>query len=391
MPIDKVITPLGQGGGTVTGGQNIGGEEEIFKQLNGTIMEFRTLKGIGGIDVSQNANVIEISAPGGGAGTINDAANVGTGQGIFKQVAVDVLEFYSLEGVDDIDIALVGNNIQIGAPQIANLFLFTDSLFDAVGQLQATIPVLEDGIATLNTDSVFSASNIGGGTYGLFSSKVGNALQFKTINEGSDGIALSEAANVLTINLTQDLKSTGSPTFANLNFPSGGAIRTGLLAGNTVLFQARDVDGASFTTFATLTANNTPSFNLSLATLVGSKTIAQGFTPYTPTLTNVTNMAASTTSDFGYCRIGDFVFGGGRITMDPTAAAVATELGVSIPIASNFTLFTQCTGGAIASASASLCAAVRADTVNDRIQIVYTNTAELGSKELMIWFFYEVK
>ncbi len=190
--------------------------------------------------------------------------------------------------------------------------------------------------------------------------------------------------------MTQDLTTTGSPTFSNVIISNGGSILTGVNAGNTVNFEARDVDGGFWTTFATLTANNTPSFDISIAATVGTKPIAQGFTPYTPTLTNVTNVAASTTSDFGYCRIGNYVFGGGRITIDPTAAAVATELGVSIPIASNFSLFTQCTGSAIASASASLCAAVRADTVNNRIQIVYNNTAELASKEFMVQFFYEV-
>ncbi len=390
MPIDKVITPLGAGGGTVTGGQNIGGEEEIFKQLNGTVMEFRTLKGIGGLVVAQNGNVLEISAPGGGAGTINDAANVGTGEGIFKQVAVDVLEFYSLEGVDDVEIALVGNNIQIGAPLIANFQPQLDSLFDGVIQLQSAVADLDQDVVDIQLAYVTLASNEGVGDFGFFIQKTINNLEFKTFSAGSNGIEISEGANVITFDLEQDLKDTASPTFANLNISAGGAIRTGTSAGNTLLFQARDVDGAAWTTFATLTANNTPSFDLSLATLVGGKTIAQGFTPYTPTLTNVTNVAASTTSDFGYCRIGNYVFGGGRITIDPTSASVATELGISLPIASNFTLFTQCTGSVISTASASLCAAIKADTTNDRMAVIYVNTADTASREMMVKFFYEV-
>lgn len=154
---------------------------------------------------------------------------------------------------------------------------------------------------------------------------------------------------------------------------------------------AYDVDGAAYTNFITLTAGNTPTCDLSIATTVGGKTIAQGFTPYTPTLTNVTNIAASATSDFGYYRVGNYVTVEGRITIDPTAAAVATELGISLPIASNFTLFTHCGGSAISSASAGLCAAVRADTTNDRAQVVYINTAELASREFMVHFTYEVK
>lgn len=332
MPIDKVITPLGQGGGTVTGGQNIGGEEEIFKQLNGTLMEFRTLKGIGGIVVAQNGDVLEFSAPGGGAGTINDAENVGTGTGIFKQAVVDVLQFFSLEGVDDVEIALVGNNIQIGAPLIANFQPQLDSLFDGVIQLQTAVTDLDQDVVEILLAYVTGATNVGGGDAEWFSAKNGNNLEFRTLDVGGNGLSVGTVGNLVTLDLIQNLTTSGSPVFANL----------------------------------------------------------KGFTPYTPTLTNVTNVAASTTSDFGYCRVGNYVFGGGRITIDPTSAALATELGVSIPISSNFSLFTQCSGGAIASASASLCAAVRADTTNDRIQIVYTNTAELGSKEFMVWFFYEV-
>lgn len=56
----------------------------------------------------------------------------------------------------------------------------------------------------------------------------------------------------------------------NITFPSGSAIRTSTSAGNTLLFQAYDVDGSAYVTFATLTANNTPSFDLADATTIGS-------------------------------------------------------------------------------------------------------------------------
>jgi hypothetical protein len=59
----------------------------------------------------------------------------------------------------------------------------------------------------------------------------------------------------------------------NLIFPTGTAIRTSQSAGNTVLFQAYDVDGAAYVTFATLTANNTPSFDLSTNTTIGGQYI----------------------------------------------------------------------------------------------------------------------
>jgi hypothetical protein len=56
----------------------------------------------------------------------------------------------------------------------------------------------------------------------------------------------------------------------NMLFPTGTAIRTNTSAGNTLLLQAYDVDGTTYVTFATLTANNTPSFDLNTNTTIGT-------------------------------------------------------------------------------------------------------------------------
>jgi hypothetical protein len=47
------------------------------------------------------------------------------------------------------------------------------------------------------------------------------------------------------------------------NLSTSGVFTTGVTAGNTALIQAYDVDGAVPVTFATLTANNTPTMDLS--------------------------------------------------------------------------------------------------------------------------------
>jgi len=60
-----------------------------------------------------------------------------------------------------------------------------------------------------------------------------------------------------------------SPTFdGNLVLDNSSTIRSGLTATDNVLLQAYDVDGAAYTTFGTLTANNTPTFDLSASTTV---------------------------------------------------------------------------------------------------------------------------
>jgi len=66
----------------------------------------------------------------------------------------------------------------------------------------------------------------------------------------------------------------GALGLANLTLPTGDALRTSTSAGNTILLAAYDVDGASYTTFATLTANNTPTMDLAASVTLNGQSIA---------------------------------------------------------------------------------------------------------------------
>lgn len=110
----------------------------------------------------------------------------------------------------------------------------------------------------------------------------------------------------------------------------------------------------------------------------------------TPTLTNVTNVAASTASDFTSIRIGNDVIFFGRITIDVTSASVATELGIALAHASNFTLFAQCGGVAYSKDQAGLGAILRADITNDRISLQYVAGAGTASYEFFLIGGYNV-
>jgi len=69
-PADPVRTTVGYvpasafAGGGVTDGANVGGEVEAFKGKNGTILEFRTFRGVNGIGVNPVGDVIEIDGAG---------------------------------------------------------------------------------------------------------------------------------------------------------------------------------------------------------------------------------------------------------------------------------------------------------------------------------------
>lgn len=65
-------------------------------------------------------------------------------------------------------------------------------------------------------------------------------------------------------------KTTNTATLGNLIISDTGGIQTSTSAGNTALLQAYDVDGAAYVTFGTLTANNTPTFDLASSTTIGT-------------------------------------------------------------------------------------------------------------------------
>lgn len=100
---------------------------------------------------------------------------------------------------------------------------------------------------------------------------------------------------------------------------------------------------------------------------------------YTPTLTNTTNVASSSFTNSPpakWIRVGNVVQVSGHVTITPTAAAgTQTILDLSLPIASNFVNFEDCSGtasdGASGVGTANSSAVIQASIANDRAQIIY--------------------
>lgn len=103
----------------------------------------------------------------------------------------------------------------------------------------------------------------------------GTLTQERVLTGTANQVTLTDngAGSTLVLSLPQDIGVASSVTHGNMTLATGGALRTATSAGNTLLLQAYDVDGTSYTTFGTLTANNTPTFDLSTAVTMGGAAI----------------------------------------------------------------------------------------------------------------------
>jgi len=70
------------------------------------------------------------------------------------------------------------------------------------------------------------------------------------------------------------LPLTGGTMTGNIVFATAQGIQTNTSAGNTALLQAYNTNTAAYVTFATLTANNPPTFDLSASTTIGGNPIS---------------------------------------------------------------------------------------------------------------------
>ncbi len=101
---------------------------------------------------------------------------------------------------------------------------------------------------------------------------------------------------------------------------------------------------------------------------------------YTPTLTNVSNIDASTSFTAQYLRVGRVVTVSGLVNVDVTAA-VLVLLGMSLPIPSRLDAAEQCAGVAFSPGVPGLGAAIVGDPASDRAEMQWIAIASGLSNE----------
>lgn len=129
----------------------------------------------------------------------------------------------------------------------------------------------------------------------------------------------------------------------------------------------------------------------------GQTSVARGGTgvdnttiTYTPTLTNSANISASTASVLQYYRIGNMVTVAGVVTIDPITTTTLTTLGMTLPVASNFTTAVDGGGTGAAQTVADGALSIFTDATNDRMTLQYICT-DVTNHAFSIHFTYQVK
>lgn len=125
-------------------------------------------------------------------------------------------------------------------------------------------------------------------------------------------------------------------------------------------------------------------------TLATTLAVPTASNTYTPTLTNVANVAASTPYVCQYMRVGSTVTVGGKVDIDPSSATTLTQLGISLPIASTFAATENCGGSAAAPAVAGYSAGILADAVNHRAELDFTTAADVANRSWYFSFTYRI-
>lgn len=121
----------------------------------------------------------------------------------------------------------------------------------------------------------------------------------------------------------------------------------------------------------------------------GYTTTASG--TYTPTLTGVTNVSSTTARKCQYMRVGNTVTVAGQLDVIPTSNNTGIVVGLSLPVASNFTTAYEC-GGAGHSSDVTANAhgaSIYADATNNRAEMTYYETHG-ATDTITFTFTYEV-
>lgn len=226
-----------------------------------------------------------------------------------------------------------------------------------------------------------------------------------TLTVSADGAIALLKAVTLTMGWSGTLALARGGTAANLSATGGasqvlkqvsvgGAVTVGQLAftdvsGTLGLAKGGTASDLSATGGASQVLRQSSSGAVvTVSQLASTDITGLGSGTYTPTLTGVANVGASTAYQCQYGRVGSFVTVSGKLDVDPTAAG-SVQLGISLPIPSNLGANENCAGTAVCPFIAGQAASIVGDSTNDRAQMEYI-AVDVTNQPMFFTFSYVV-
>ena len=192
------------------------------------------------------------------------------------------------------------------------------------------------------------------------------------------GATVSGASGVITTLLT-----AGTSSFSGNLIVGGVASVTGAIIGSASLTISTGTIVAAKITATTVSATGPGIFggNISALNLVSGT--------YTPSLTNIANLDASTAYSCQYLQYGSTVTVSGRVDVDPTLTVTATSLDISLPVSSTLASSNLCAGVAASPGIAGQVMAIVANTASNVAQMQW-KASDVTSQGTWFTFTYRV-
>lgn len=238
--------------------------------------------------------------------------------------------------------------------------------------------------AVWNQDVVDNPIALRGGAIAITSQGANELIFASSSSQLSRSAELTYATRTLTVGGS----SSGNKTLRLGGSPSGNdAAFVELIGSNSAINWRVDANAVGGKlTFTPSTAGGGSTFTTQIWEVnnsgnviqSGSLTIAAGgnvtWGVWTPTLTNGTNVAGSTNHEGQYLRVGNTVTCSVKIEVDPTLAASATDLQISLPVASNFGDEHDCVGVGC-NEQFTQSGRIRGDATNDRAEYLFVSAS----------------
>jgi hypothetical protein len=335
--------------------------------------------------------------------SVPDGVADGTTKGVLGLTAAD---FNTSSGIASIDYAngQAATSGQDGLLQSADWTTFNNKAPTSAPTFTTSITgpyTTNGGILYTNGSGLFAQTGAGTSTTVLHG---GTSPAYSAVALGADVSGDLPFANLTQIAGLSVLGVTGTSTadVAAITGTAGQVLQVN--AGGTAAAFVTPAGGSALSLTNDTNVTLTSSGSLSTAVLAtsgiiagwtGTLAVARGGTgadnttqTYTPTLTNTTNVAASTARQCTYLRVGNAVTVSGQLDIDPTATGQIV-LGISLPIASALTTAFQAGGTAAPTTVADAPAAIISDATNDRATLTYV-CVDVTNHTMAFTFTYQI-